>query len=230
LQICACLFALILFQLAPQRGNPAFAQDLDDVTISGRVLDQNGAGLAGAKVSVVLAATNFSRSVVADGEGRYRLVELAPGTYTVRAACEGFAAEERAGVGTLSGRSVQLDFTLRPAGVAAEQTVLSEADAVATVDTTRTVVGGTLTRAELETLPLPTRSPLELIHTLGGVSEEPLSTRDVAEDRNRTPARTPEEAGTFALSGGAAYSNNITIDGLDNNDDRAARERFPFCV
>ena len=42
----------------------------------------------------------------------------------------------------------------------------------------------------------------------------------------RAPARTPEEAGTFALSGGAAYSNNITIDGLDNNDDRAARERF----
>jgi hypothetical protein len=48
----------------------------------------------------------------------------------------------------------------------------------------------------------------------------------VAEDRNRSQARTPEEAGTFALSGGAAYSNNITIDGLDNNDDRAARERF----
>ena len=28
------------------------------------------------------------------------------------------------------------------------------------------------------------------------------------------------------MSGGPAYSNNITIDGLDNNDDRAARERF----
>nr|MBA3442382.1 TonB-dependent receptor [Pyrinomonadaceae bacterium] len=36
----------------------------------------------------------------------------------------------------------------------------------------------------------------------------------------------PEEAGAFTLSGGAAYSNNLTIDGLDNNDDRAARERF----
>ena len=30
----------------------------------------------------------------------------------------------------------------------------------------------------------------------------------------------------FALAGGAAYSNNITNDGLDNNDDRAARDRF----
>src|SRR5205807_4415918 len=44
---------------------------------------------------------------------------------------------------------------------------------------------------------------------------------------DRTSARSsPEEAGNFSLSGGAAYSNNITIDGLDNNDDRAARERF----
>jgi len=61
--------------------------------------------------------------------------------------------------------------------------------------------------------------------TLGGVAEEPLSTRDLAEDR--APSRsTPEEAGNFSLSGGPAYSNNITIDGLDNNDDRVARERF----
>src|SRR5215212_10050868 len=32
--------------------------------------------------------------------------------------------------------------------------------------------------------------------------------------------------GNFSLSGGASYSNNITIDGLDNNDDRSARDRF----
>jgi hypothetical protein len=170
----ACLFALILLQLAPSQSGAAFAQDLDDVTISGRVLDQNGAGLAGAKVSVVIAATNFARSVAADGEGRYRFVELAPGTYTVRAASDNFATEERAGVETLAGRSVQLDFILRPAGVAAEQVVLSEAQDGAAIDTTRTIVGGTLTRAELESLPSPARSPLDLIFTLGGVSEEPL--------------------------------------------------------
>jgi hypothetical protein len=62
--------------------------------------------------------------------------------------------------------------------------------------------------------------------TLPGVSEEPLSTRDLAEDRDTIPANTPEEAGSFSLSGAPAYSNNLTIDGLDNNDDRAARERF----
>src|SRR5260370_11888114 len=40
------------------------------------------------------------------------------------------------------------------------------------------------------------------------------------------PATSPEEAGIFALAGAPAYSNNITMDGLDNNDDRAALERF----
>jgi len=75
-------------------------------------------------------------------------------------------------------------------------------------------------------LPLASRSVLDLIFTLPGVTEEPLSTRDLAEDRNASHASTPEEAGVFSLAGAPAYSNNLTIDGLDNNDDRAARERF----
>jgi hypothetical protein len=224
-RLFACLFpALVIFHHATA-GGVTFAQDLDEVSIGGRVTDENGASIVGAKVSVRHVATGIERFATVDGEGRYRLVELAPGAYTARSSAAGFAAEERAGVEMLAGRSVRLDFTLRPAGVSAVQVVTSDAGG-ASIDTTRTVVGGTLTRAETETLPLNSRSPLDLIHTLGGVTEEPLSTRDLAEDRNRTPARTPEEAGTFALSGGAAYSNNITIDGLDNNDDRAARERF----
>ncbi|HSP62967.1 MAG TPA: hypothetical protein VLQ90_08310, partial [Pyrinomonadaceae bacterium] len=93
------------------------------------------------------------------------------------------------------------------------------------VDTARTVVGGTVATREIESLPVNSRSPLDLIFTLGGVAEEPLSTRDLANDRTFSRS-TPEEAGIFSLSGGTAYSNNITIDGLDNNDDRAARERF----
>jgi hypothetical protein len=85
-------------------------------------------------------------------------------------------------------------------------------------------VGGTVTTREIESLPVASRSPLDLIFTLGGVSEEALSTRDLADDK--TARTTPEEAGSFSLSGGTAYSNNITIDGLDNNDDRSATQRF----
>ena len=94
------------------------------------------------------------------------------------------------------------------------------------IDTTRSVVGGTLIAHELESLPLVARSPLDSIFILGGVTEEPLSTRDLAEDRGTTQNSPPEEAGSFSIGGGPAYSNNLTIDGLDNNDDRSAQERF----
>jgi len=64
-----------------------------------------------------------------------------------------------------------------------------------------------------------------LIFTLGGVSEDRC--RRATWPKTRTSSRSsPKKWETFRLSGGAAYSNNITIDGLDNNDDRAARERF----
>src|SRR2546423_1596464 len=213
------LFVLLSFAAAT-----AFAQDLDNVTITGRVMDQNGAIVPGASVTATLIKTKVERTVTADADGRYRIIQLAPGIYSVKAAFTNFATEEKTDLTTIAGQNVQLDFTLKPADVTAQTVVVSPADAPQ-VDTTRTVVGGTITTQEVESLPVNTRSPLDLIFTLGGVSDEPLSTRDLAEDR--TSARSsPEEAGNFSLSGGPAYSNNITIDGLDNNDDRAARERF----
>ena len=201
-----------------------FSQDLDNVTIGGRVMDQNGAVIPGASVTTTLLKTKAERTVTADAEGRYKIIQLEPGIYSVKAVFTNFATQEKTDLETVAGQSVQLDFTLKPAGLTAETVVVSPANGPE-VDTTRTVVGGTIAAHEVEALPVPTRSPLDLIFTLGGVAEEPLSTRDLAEDRT-TSRSTPEEAGSFSLSGGPAYSNNITIDGLDNNDDRAARERF----
>ncbi len=200
------------------------AQDLDNVTISGSVSDQNGALIPGATVTATLTATRTERTVVADGDGQYKLIQLPPGSYRVKAAFTNFAAEEKTDLNTIAGQNVRLDFILKPASITTEAVVVSVA-AAPQVDTTRTIVGGTVTTREVESLPVNTRSPLDLIFTLGAVTEEPLSTRDLAEDRTSSRS-TPEEAGNFSLSGGTAYSNNLTIDGLDNNDDRGARERF----
>jgi hypothetical protein len=200
------------------------AQDLDNVTMSGLVSDQNGAVIPGATVTAILTSTKLSRTVVANDNGQYKLIQLPPGMYSVKAAFTNFAVEEKIDLTTIAGQNVQLDFILKPASVTAETVVVNAANA-SQVDTTRTIVGGTVTTHEVESLPVITRSPLDLIFTLGGVAEEPLSTRDLAEDRTSSRS-TPEEAGNFSLSGGTAYSNNITIDGLDNNDDRGARERF----
>ncbi|MBA2736105.1 MAG: TonB-dependent receptor, partial [Pyrinomonadaceae bacterium] len=221
-----CL-SLLLFN------SDSFAQDLDQVTISGQITDSNNAPIAGAAVTAVQVETNVERTVTTTDEGRYRIIELQPGLYKIRASANGFGTKEKIDLQTISGQSVQLDFALAPAGIQAEQTVtVTEEDAPA-VDTTRTVVGGTVTQREIEELPNNTRNPLDLVFTLGGVAEEPLSVRDAAEDRARPggdsfndPRPSPLESGIFSLSGGAAYSNNITIDGLDNNDDRLAQDRF----
>ncbi|CAN5394429.1 hypothetical protein BH10ACI1_BH10ACI1_02190 [soil metagenome] len=218
-----CLFLTLFLVVFAVSG---FAQDLDDVTISGKILDSNKAPIVGATVTAKSTATGAERTFVTDDEGRYKFIKLPPGTYIVRVAAQGFGTQEQTDLVTISGQNIQLNFTLSPADVKAEQTVTIGGENAPIVDITRTVVGGTVTEREIEELPNNTRNPLDLVLTLGGTSEEALSTRDLADDRNVTNPTAPAEQGNFSLSGGASYSNNITIDGLDNNDDRSANVRF----
>jgi hypothetical protein len=205
---------------------PSFSQDLDDVTISGRIVDPNGQSIVGATVTATQSETGQTRSAVTNQDGRYRLIELPPGTYKVKVEATGFGAKERIDLVTVSGQNVQLDLDLAVAGVQIEQVVTVTEDDGPAIDTARTVVGGTITAREIEEIPNASRNPLDLVLTLGGTSEESLSTSGLAEDSRQNPSGTPLEQGNFSLSGGTAYSNNITIDGLDNNDDRSSRDRF----
>ncbi len=202
------------------------AQDLDDVTISGRIVDPNRQPIVGATVTATNVGSAAVRSVITDSDGRYTFIKLPPGNYKVKAEATGFGAKERAEFATVSGQNVKLDLDLAPAGVQAETVVTVDDDDAPLVDTTRTIVGGTITEREIEEIPNNTRNPLDLVLTLGGTSEEQLSTSGLAEDRFQNSATAPLEQGNFSLSGGVAYSNNLTIDGLDNNDDRSSRDRF----
>ncbi len=208
----------------------SFAQDLDDVTIAGRITDPNGLAVVGATVTVTMVETGETRTATSNDDGAYRFVKLRPGTYKVKATASGFGIQETPPIVTISAQNLVRDFKLSPADVKAEATVTVTDDDSPAVDTSRTVVGGTVTQREIEELPNDSRNPLDLVLTLGGTAEEQLSTRDLASDRGArglsAPGTTPEEAGIFGLSGGAAYSNNITIDGMDNNDDRGASFRF----
>ena len=216
----AFTFALVIFSAA------AFAQDLDDVTISGNVTDSAGLPVVGATVTATMTETGESRSVVTDGDGFYRLIKLKPGTYKIKVANGGFGTQETPEIPTISAQNLQKDFKLSPADVKAETTVTVTEDDGPPVDTTRTIVGGTITEKEIEEIPNNSRNALDLVLTLGGTSEEQLSTSGLAEDRGQNPSNAPLEQGNFSISGGTAYSNNITIDGLDNNDDRSSRDRF----
>src|SRR5437763_9124542 len=72
----------------------ARSQDLDNVTISGRITDQNGAVIPNASVTAKLIKTGVERTVVADNDGRYKIIQLEPGTYSLGASAAGFAKRE----------------------------------------------------------------------------------------------------------------------------------------
>jgi hypothetical protein len=203
----------------------AYADDLDNITFQGFVRDNSGAVIPGARVTVSHTATGVQRHAVSDAEGRYRITAVITGNYSLSVIASGFKEERHKEIAVSSGRSVSMDFTLAPSGVSEQMTVA--ASGITLVDTARTVAGDTISRRELDELPIINRDPLQLIFLLGGVAEPPLATSELAEEgRGRFLRESPEEAGLLSLTGSPATSNNITIDGMDNNDDRAARERI----
>ena len=202
------------------------ADDLDHVGFEGVVKDAGNNAIVAAKVFVKHFASNSERTAETNKEGRYRLASLPPGSYELRVEASGFQTVKVEKLNVAAGTIVRRDFQLSPAAIA-EQITINAETSQGLVDTTRTVVGGTVTQKQIDALPVESRNPLDLIFTLAGTAPPALSEKDLAEgDRRDGFRRTPEESGVFSLTGGTPFSNNLTIEGLDNNDDRSARERF----
>ncbi|MBL8191337.1 MAG: TonB-dependent receptor, partial [Acidobacteria bacterium] len=206
---------------------PGFTtDDLDHIGFEGVVKDANQNAIINAKVFVKHSASNTERNSITNKEGRYRLMLLPPGNYELRIEATGFQSVKLENLNVTAGTLFRRDFQLSPATLA-EQIVINAEISQPLVDTSRTVVGGTVTQKQIDALPVESRNPLDLIFTLAGTALPALSEKDLAEgDRSDNFRRTPEESGVFSLTGGTPFSNNLTIEGLDNNDDRAARERF----
>src|SRR3989442_5034264 len=220
--VIASVVASALVLLIPSN---TIADDLDNIVFEGVISDTAGAVIPAAKVIAVHIATAVERSAVTNAEGRFRIAVSTPGNYKLKASAAGFKDEQSREVAATTGRTFAIDFTMSAAGVSEQITVAASVPPL--VDTTRTVVGDTVTQRELEELPIINRDPLQLVFLLGGVTEAPLSTSELANEGRGVFVRgTPEEAGLLSLTGAPATSNNLTIDGLDNNDDRTARERI----
>src|SRR6476646_9609169 len=72
---------------------------LAQASITGVVKDSSGAVLPGVTVEASSPALiEKSRSVVTDGTGQYRIVDLRPGTYAVTFALTGVSSVQRAGI------------------------------------------------------------------------------------------------------------------------------------
>ncbi len=114
---CALLTGLLLLAQA------GFAQSPNTASMIVVVVDQNGAVVPAAKVSVVNNATGAARDVVSDSDGSVTIPALSlTGTYTVTVSKQGFADEERKDITLRSGETATLKVKLL-VGTAAEAEV-----------------------------------------------------------------------------------------------------------
>ncbi len=99
-------------------------------TLTGRVYDESGAAVPGARVTAT-GADGVTRSANSGADGIYTMAGLAPGTYTVTAAAAALATPqpERVSLGT---QAHVLDLTLKVVAVAAQVTVQGNANSVGT--------------------------------------------------------------------------------------------------
>ena len=81
-------------------------------TIVGTVTDPSGAAIPGAKVSVAAATLTQSVEIEADESGKFQILQLPAGLYTVTAQSEGFAATHMSGVPVELGRATRIDLHL----------------------------------------------------------------------------------------------------------------------
>lgn len=94
-------------------------------TLRGQIKDELGGVITGA--SVTLVGSDASRkSATTNGEGVFVFSELAPGSYVLRAAQDGFADYENAAVAVRAGRAETVDIKLSVALKDEETTVSAE--------------------------------------------------------------------------------------------------------
>src|SRR6187401_771940 len=99
-----------LLYLVPS--TPAWAQQASG--IAGVVRDTSGLAMPGVTVEAASPVLiEKVRTVVTDGEGRYSVVDLRPGTYTVTFALEGFSTVKREGITLGSGFTASVNVSMQ---------------------------------------------------------------------------------------------------------------------
>ncbi len=176
-------------------GVPALASAQERVgTLTGQVLDQQGAALAGATVRITNVQTAEVRTITTDAEGRYR-IDLVPGRYTVRFEQSAFAPVEREDVLVLLGTTFQIDANLPLAAQAEAVEITAEASPL--VDTRSTLIAHNVTEEEFNRLP-KTRSFQSIALTAPSVNMGELE-------------------GGMQVNGASGAENTFTIDGVVTN-------------
>jgi hypothetical protein len=194
--LVVCL--LLSFSLLISVANSAYAQGAT-ATLSGVVIDENGAVISGANIAVISIAQGFQRTADTNEEGSFVVSLLPPGNYTVKAEHEGFTPAEFRDVVLNVNDQRTIKITLK-VGKLASQTV-DVLDSPTLLDES-SAVGTTVDRQFVSNMPLNGRSVQPLINLSPGV----VLTK-----------ATSTEGGQFSVNGQRANANYFTVDGVSAN-------------
>jgi hypothetical protein len=172
--------------------------------LSGVVTDPTGAVVPGASVILRNTATNIARTVQTDGEGRYRFSTINPGVYELNVEAAGFKKLSTTDIELTVGQAAELDLALEVGGASLDEvTVVAGAELI---ETARTSVASTVDERRIDNLPINGRNFLNFS----------LTTSTLVRDNQ--PVIGPAPTAGLNAGGQRARSNNVTIDGADNND------------
>jgi hypothetical protein len=185
-----------------------------DVTgsILGAVKDRSQGVVAGAKVVVTNAETNFSQETTTAADGTFRFLVLPVGTYRLSVTANGFRPFDETGIVLRVNDQLRYDVVLDVGNV--NEKVEISANAVQ-VQTENTQLGDVIDSKKMLALPLNGRSYIDLLGLQAGVA--PGTSGSIQQDRPVSGGLNP---GNISVNGQRETANAFLVNGGDVSEGR----------
>src|SRR5580698_4372663 len=172
-------------------------------SLRGTVTDPKGAVMPGVVVTLSNADTGFTRTTKSGNDGVYQFLELPPSTYVLTAAASGFATLKQDRVTLQVSQPATLDVAMQVRGTTEVVEASGEAPLVNTTDATQ---GNVFNATQLVNLPSEGRDPVAILSLQPGVTYVGQAVNQMVDSRGGS------------VAGARSDQTNVTLDGLDNND------------
>ena len=189
--------SLALFLLLNQHVALVYGQGAT-ATLSGTVLDHDGAVVPGVNIAVISLANAFQRSATTNDEGVFVVTSLPPGVYTIKAERQGFNTAEKRNVILNVNDQVAIRMYLKVGEISQTVEIVDGANLIDPSPAVSTLVDHQF----VDNLPLNGRSLQPLIGLTPGV----VLTRANSDNQ-----------GQFSVNGQRANANYFMIDGVGAN-------------